>query len=785
MKFRMSFRIKLLLLTIVPLVVAQLTLMLGATRVVEQQVKYAARESLTVGSRVVDEFLTARTEQLHTSVEVVAADYGLKEAVASADSPTIRSALENHRRRVDADLAAFVDLDGGVVSTVLNGASGEGIGTRQLAAAARQQSRQSTISVGDIELQLFSVPLKAPVTAGWVVLGFGLDQQLIDQMAALTGLEVSLVRTSGERNDPSDDRGTGVDLTRDVGVVYSSDAQESLFRHTRFLDADPSLVVVLRQSVSDSMKQYLETRRRLTAFGAVLLIFAIAAAAWFSMTIVRPLRALSTAAERMRSGDYASVVEVRSDDEVGRLASSFTAMQSAIADREKHISHNALHDSLTDLPNRRNVVQRLEDLLRTARRDDTRIAVLSIELARMSEITSTLGHTATDELIKMAARYLRGNFRENEILGQSGTNEFVVILPASDIDRALAYANRIQNLLNSGVALGRANVILHSRIGIAAFPSHGRTARDLLRFAAIARTEAKNEDEACRVYRCGTEDDFVRRMRIVNDMPAAIRRGEIQLWYQPKISLPTGNVVGVEALARWHHPELGDLKPEEFISAAEQAGTIIVLSRYVVANAVRACRRLQEQGHPVNMSVNISARDLADENYLFHVREVLKEESVPAERLTIEVTESSIMADVKHSIRMLELLRDIGVRVSMDDFGTGHSSLAQLKKMPLNELKIDKSFILEAGHQINDCEFVRTIIDLAHSIDLGVVAEGAEDADTVRRLCSIGCEQVQGYFISRPVPYTELVKWLGAFEPTDWSERRGVDRAFRSGQRSA
>ena len=778
MKLRTSFRVKLLLLTIVPLVVAQLALMLEATRVVEEQVEKAARESLTVGARVVEEFLAARTEQLRTSVEVVAADYGLKEAVATADSPTIQSALENHRRRVDADLAAFINLDGDVVTTTLGPASSTALDTKHISDVARQQNRQSTIAVGNIELHLFFVPIRAPVTTGWVVLGFRLDEQLRDQMATLTGLEVSIVRIPERTVDSAEEQGIGVDLTREAGVLYVSDMQESLFIHTKFLDTDPSLVVVLRQSVSESMSQYRETRRRLGAFGAVLLILTMAGVGWFSITTVKPLRALSFAAERMRSGDYASIVEVRSDDELGKLAASFTAMQTAIADREKRISHNALHDLLTDLPNRRNVTECLEDLIGKARRDQTPIAILSIELARMSEISSTLGHNATDELIKMAARYLQGNFSDGEVLGQSGTNEFVVLLPESDIDRALGYARRIQTLLSSGVAIGRANVLLHTRIGIAEFPSHGNIAGDLLRFAAIARTGAKNERTANKVYRNGTEDDFVRRMRIVNDLPAAIRRGEIQLWYQPKISLPAGHVVAVEALARWHHPELGHLRPGEFIPAAEQAGTIIALSRYVLIHAVAACRRLHEHGFPVRMSVNISARDLTDDNYLFHVREALKEEGVPPDQLTIEVTESSIMANVKRSIRMLELLRDIGVCVSMDDFGTGHSSLAQLKKMPLDELKIDRSFIVDARQQQQDCEFVKTIVDLAHSIDLAVVAEGVEDADTARCLCRIGCEQVQGYFFSRPIPYVELIEWLTRFEPTDWSERRGANRAF-------
>jgi EAL domain-containing protein (putative c-di-GMP-specific phosphodiesterase class I) len=234
----------------------------------------------------------------------------------------------------------------------------------------------------------------------------------------------------------------------------------------------------------------------------------------------------------------------------------------------------------------------------------------------------------------------------------------------------------------------------------------------------------------------------------------------------------------VEALVRWHHPELGFMPPDEFIPAAEKAGTIVHLSRYVLERAVMHCRRLAERGHHLGVSVNLSVRDLLDEYLPYYVLQVLKDHDVRPGQLTLEVTESSIMEDVGHAVLVLECLRDIGVRISMDDFGTGHSSLSQLRNIPLHELKVDKSFVMSLATDATNESIVRTTIGLAMDLDLSVVAEGVEDEATMRRISELGCQQAQGFYLSKPLPYDELVSWLEAFKVTRYSERRKSKRAF-------
>ncbi len=785
MKFRASFRTKLLLLTIIPLGVVQVVTLFAVMRTVEQDVQLRARDSLNTGAVVVNEFLAARAEQLRTSVEVLAADYGLKEATATGDAITIRSVLENHGRRVGADFLAILDLDGTpIVSTLEIGAT-RIVDPQLLVNDSILHPRESTAFVADTAYHVFTVPLRAPVTIAWVVLGFQVDDELALRISELTGLDTSFVHSDDPATTIITTRGAApidLQINSENETVFMIDygGEQSLTIQTPFVGGDETIMIVLQRSLRDAMLPYVEARRGLIAFGAALLLFVAITAAWFSTTIAQPLKTLAAAARRMISGDYDTSVAVSSDDEFGELATSFNAMQMAIAEREQRISHHALHDPLTDLPNRAKVLKDLTGLVEQARKTETSVAVLAIRLVRMSEISSTLGHSATDELIKMAARHLRTNLAEGEILGHTGTNEFVIVLPQQDVEGAMSYVDRIEGLLGSGVTLGRVSIILQTEVGIAEFPRHGDAPADLLRFAAIARTEAEASNERVRVYQPGREDEFRRRLRIVNDLPAALRRGDIKVWFQPKISLPDGNVCGAEALVRWEHNELGFLQPDDFIPAAEQSGMIVVLTRHVIAEAVRECRQWEASGHELQISVNLSARDLRDEYLPYHVMQILNEHGLPARRLTLEVTESSIMENLHHAISILECLRDIGINISMDDFGTGHSSLAQLRNIPLHELKIDKSFVMSLADDEHNDAIVKTTVSLAHSMKLRVVAEGVEDIETMRRIAAIGCEQAQGYFLSKPIPAKSIRAWLESYEPVSFSNRRKRGRAFAS-----
>ncbi|MDH4315016.1 MAG: EAL domain-containing protein [Gammaproteobacteria bacterium] len=793
MKLRTSFRGKLFLLAIVPLAVAQLVTLFAVMNTVEKDVDRRARESLKIGGTVVGEYLSSHSEQLKTSIGVLAADFGLKEAAATQDAETIRSVLRNHSQRVGADIAVLLDLDGNAIASTSASGSIDRIRLPALLDGDRGVASQHFVEViGDVAYQVFSVPLRAPTTIGWVVVGFRIDEGVALQIAALTGLDIAIVSGS---DSPSLIASTGIPdqlVANPASLLPHANGPETVFLlaglgtdyialGTPFISGNTGIQVILLRSLKAAMAPYVDARRGLMLFAALLLASVAAAAAWVSGSIAKPLRILRDAAKQMISGQYNVCVYVPPGDEIGELASSFNAMLTAISEREERIFHQASHDSLTDLPNRNKVIKELSIAIENARSGT--IAVFSIRLARMNEISSTLGHSASDDLINLAARHLRLNLSHADILGHVGTNEFVVVRPGSNLEGALASAEKIESILGAGVTLDRVNIALRTEIGIAIFPEHGRNAAELLRNAMIARSEAQARDEAIATYVSGREDFYVRQLRIVNDLRGAIQKDELRVHYQPRLALPTGTICGAEALVRWQHAEYGWLSPDEFVPAAEEAGTIVHLTRHVMRQAISYCRAWEDSGYALQVSVNISARDLQDEYLPYYVLQLMKEHGLPPQRLTLEVTENSVMQKIQKAITVLECLRDIGVRISMDDFGTGHSSLAQIRNIPLHELKIDKSFVMTLLSDKKNEAIVRTTLQLAHNMSLEVVAEGVEDEETLRYLNAAGCEQAQGYYLSKPVSSADFLAWLERRTDSRGAlprpERRGDRRAFQ------
>ena len=783
-----NFRQKLLALAVLPLVVGQLVMLFAVMETAEKDVDQRARNSLQIGAEVVKQYLASRSDQINTSVQVLAADFGLKEAAVTGDEGTIRSVLHNHSLRVGADVAMLLSIDGHVIANTDQRTDQWRIDFSDVIADdGSRGSRQLLASVGSEIYQAFIVPLRAPVTVGWIVVGFQVDNAIVDRMANLTGLGVAVVDMQQHAvvvasADWPQVEGAGdsplLAPTMPIDSVYLSGDMDDhrLVLGTRLLASDDRILLVLTRSLHEAMAPYLDARRSLLIFAFVLLSLVAIGAAWVSGGIAKPLRMLTAAARRMSSGQYDALVKVASDDEFGELAASFNAMGAAIAEREKRISHQTMHDPLTNLPNRSLIVRQLSQGIEVGRGKS--LAVISIRLSRMNKISTTLGPSASDELILAAAGQLQLDLKSGDLLGHVDSHQFVVVLFGCDASQALASAENILNSLASGVMLGRINISLPTEIGIAMYPQHADTASSLLRNATIARSEAHFGTEPIAVYEAGREDFYVRQLRIVNELRSAIQSDQLLVYYQPKLSLASGSVCGAEALVRWEHPEFGFLPPDEFIPAAEEAGSIQMLTRFVLTRAIEDCRKWEAAGHELQVSVNISARDLLDDYLPSFVSRLLKEHRLPANRLTLEVTESTVMHKLQKAIFVLECLRELGVRIAMDDFGTGQSSLAQLKNIPFQELKIDKSFIMTLCSDMHSQAIVRTTLQLAENMQLDVIAEGVEDAQTMLYLADAGCQQVQGYHISKPIPFREMMQWLAGRRDASPAKRTGAHPLF-------
>ncbi|MCW2607261.1 MAG: bifunctional diguanylate cyclase/phosphodiesterase [Frankiales bacterium] len=441
------------------------------------------------------------------------------------------------------------------------------------------------------------------------------------------------------------------------------------------------------------------------------------------------------------------------------------------AERERQ----ALHDGLTGLPNRLFLHERTTRLLGEAERTGAVTGILLIDLDHFKEINDTLGHYVGDQLIREVGERLRGSLREGDTVARLGGDEFAVLTTdLADAEDAQQVAARLLAALSEPMMIDGARLDVQASIGIALSPEHGSDAQSLLQRADVALYAAKATRGCAALYEPEGDLHSPEKLALLGELREGIGAGQLRVYYQPKCDAKTGLLVGLEALVRWQHPVRGLVPPDEFIPVAENTGLIGALTLEVLDQALRQARALRDAGQPLGVAVNLSVRVLTDLELPRQVAGLLGRWGVPAESLTLEVTESTIMVDPVRTMQVLGLLRDVGVVLSIDDFGTGYSSLAYLKRLQAQELKIDKSFVMTMSSNSNDAVIVRSTIELGHNLGLRLVAEGVEDAETWMLLKSLGCDVVQGYYLSRPMPAQQLLEWIEAHET---SEQRVLARS--------
>jgi diguanylate cyclase (GGDEF)-like protein len=778
----MSLRGRVLALLVGLVLVTQVATSLAVLRATERDAQTGAVESLRAAGRVFDRLLADREARLQSTVEILVSDFGLKRAVATSDLPTIESVLENHGDRIAADAALMLALDGRVAAAFPPGALAAGLpdGLHPLLEAAeRRDGATGLILLGGAPHQIVVVPIKAPLRIGWVCMGFRLDDALAAELRELTGIEVSFWgRAEGARAAAVASTLASPEREALQGAL-AADELAAFEERPRLLPGSDSLTLsiplagrdvvrigaVLQTSLHAALASYRELRAELILLFAAGVVLALGGALATARGITRPVNQLAAVARRIAAGDYLAEVEVRSNDELGVLASSFRAMQKAIAEREAEILHRASHDGLTGLPNRTVVEAGLESILRE--RDPSHpLEVGIVDLERLKDINSALGQEAGDSVLRAVASRLSQGVGGSGFVARFGGDEFLVALEARDGDGCQALLRAIEAPIRAEAALVR----LRASAGFARFPEDGSAPADLLSRAELALARGKAEGARLSRYQQGSEEANQRRIAILSALERAIAADALCLHYQPKVSLATGRVVGVEALVRWTDPELGPMRPDEFVALAEQAGNVRALTDWVLREALAQQRRWAVRGIDLTVAVNLSALDLCDRSLPAILSGMLLAAGVPSARFGVEVTESAVMADPELGFRLLQDLRERGIAVAIDDFGTGHSSLAQLKTLPADTLKIDKAFISGLREGTADEVIVRSAIALAHMRGLEVVAEGVEDAACQAMLARFHCDAVQGYGISRPLPAADLPAWLDRYTKNDDEE---------------
>lgn len=741
---------------------------------------------LDAGERVFVRLLDQNRDRLTQAARVLSADYAFREAVATRELDTIRSALRNHGARIDADVMMLAGLDQRVIATTGETPADDAFPFSSLLVDAQREGTATSLELLDGRgYQIVVVPVLAPLPVAWVAMGFQVDDALALDLRQLTTLNVTFIAQGGARDwvvlastlDAST-RGALVqglaDAVRPAELQRLDEGtpdEQQLRVMALSQHGEVTVAAVLQRSVAEAMSAFDKLRQTLVVLAAVSLVLIVVCSIMLALGISRPLSGLADAALRIRKGDYATPVDdLGRQDEIGMLAHSLDHMREGIADREREILRLAYQDTVTDLPNRSLFNERLRHAIETARRQRKPLSVLVMDLDRFKYVNDTLGHSVGDHVLREVARRLQGLLRSSDTVARLGGDEFAILLETSAMEPVSAVVHKILRTLEEPIVFADQPVDVGTSIGVAHYPSHGDDASTILRNADIAMYVAKRNKSGFAVFDPDYDTHQQRHLSLLGELRRAVERGELRVYYQPKVTLATARVGAVEALIRWQHPTRGLVPPAEFIPFAEHTGYIKVITRWILEEAIRQTGEWWSMGLRLRTSVNISARDLMNRELPEMLSTLLERHGAPADAICLEITESGFMEDPAHAQKVLERLRALGLHLSIDDYGTGFSSLSYIVRLPVDELKIDRSFVQRMASDKTTSTIVRSTIDLGHNLGLKVVAEGVEDEEGMRMLQQLGCDHAQGYFMSPPLPPEELLQWL---QNSSW---RSVDR---------
>ena len=523
--------------------------------------------------------------------------------------------------------------------------------------------------------------------------------------------------------------------------------------------------LVSTKDILEQTSEILNKDRQIRAITAIAYILAFALVMfWVTSRIQRLTKRVvefSTAME-IQQPDF------KTHDELQELEGRFELMANAVQTETKALEHQALHDPLTDLPNRKLLSDRIKlELMKNEFKENKFILMLT-DLDRFKEINDTLGHHVGDEVLKEAGDRLIDSLRQGDTVARLGGDEFGMLLPNTSVDHSFKIAHKIVEKFNEPFVIEGQSLNIGISIGVVEFPLHGDDQTVLMQRADVAMYHAKQNRLGYSVYKAEEDQNTLGRLALMTDFREALENDELFLFYQPKMDLHTRKIISVEALLRWKHPTRGYVPPDEFVPLAEQTGLILPLTIWVINRATSEWKHWEKLGYDVTIAMNISVHCLQFTDLAGTISEILEKNNVPPTRCVLELTESVFMKDADRAKKILNELDAMGLSLSIDDFGTGYSSLAYLKQLPVNELKIDKSFVMDMMENENDAAIVKATIELAHAMGMHVVAEGVETELTLLRLEKLGCDIVQGFLIAKPMSSYNLIEMLGAIESNDF-----------------
>jgi predicted signal transduction protein with EAL and GGDEF domain len=775
-------------------------LLLATTGAVTSRSMSRASEDLEIARAAFYRSLDTRTEsaaaltRLVTELPVFRAH--IIEARLAADPATITEMADGYRRQLEAQFAIVTDARGtwiGRPGWPLTATPPAALHAT-IQAAVMGRSRRDIIAVRDRLFLIVSEPARfAEEVLGTMTVGYALDDTVAEELAAATHCEVNLV--SGTHLSASSLHGrerTALDgLLAGTGQITTPFGLSAGLRRLageRYVEGTFPLVrdqsvdnldhLVLLQNWRPTQQFRDDLLTQFFSAGAIVFAFALAGGLVFSRRMSRPLKEIAAAAKDIAAGNWARQVPVGGSAEATTMAVAFNDMTTSLRVAQERLLHDAFHDHLTQLPNRALFMDRLRRAVtRRARHPEYLFAVLFVDLDRFKTVNDSLGHPAGDRLLLEIALRLTGALRRDDTvsrpaatarqdhtddtLARVGGDEFTILL--EDIRNpsdAVRVAERIQLAVAAPFNLDNQEIFITASVGIAVSGAVQCAGDNLLQEADIAMYRAKaSGGDRCAVFDATMHSHAVERLQLETDLRRAIERHEFRLQYQPIVSLHDHRVIGFEALIRWQHPEQGLLAPSAFLKVAEETGLITRIDQWVLREACGQARRwttTSPDDPPISISVNVSGQGFGQHDLVRQVSDTLRETGLDPQRLRLEITESVAMADAERARAVMVDLKALGVRISLDDFGTGYSSLSYLQGFPVDTLKIDRSFVTGLDRNAECGEIIRMILNLARTLRLDVIAEGAETAAQVEFLEGLDCRYLQGYFFSRPVPLNEL-----------------------------
>lgn len=758
---RQQIVLLLVLLVLLTTVAIQVTSWWSASKFNEQQISQKIQNAIDI----LTEYSQAREELLITASRVLTADFGFKNAVATADKDTLRSMLQNHGERINADLMLLTNLEGTLIANSSDFEASTQFLNKLEVSLQSTPNRAQLAVINDKLYQLILQPVLAPRAIAYTMIGFEMDQQILEKLTNLTTMDLSFM-SADQVLLTSLDMMASQDTSMDSLAEHSENWffwSRPAFNNTKLQPLTPEydpVTVVLTADLRPIYAQYDSLALKIIGVAAFIMLCAVLSGLFFASRIARPISRLVGVAQNFSRGDYQQDIEIgKSSSEIKSLSNALQSMGQDIKARENQITYQAEHDGLTGLLN----APKLRRTLESALPEMGKSLQIAFYIDNFRQINDQLGPEFADTCLQIIAQRLSDiNYPFKQIHARMDGIEFISVLQLDDSYRPNQLTEKILEHLERPLTHKDIELQLRFYCGITLYPEHGDNQQTILRRTRIAADHARSQRKRLHCYETGQDEARLEQLAMVEALNAALKlqSDELYLHFQPKVSLKDDTVTAVETLIRWQRPGSGNVRPDIFIDLAEQAGLIVSLTRWVVSQTMRQLRHWHDNDLPLQAAINVSAEDICHPMFCQMMEQTTTLAGIHPRFCIIEITERDIMYDEAVGLLTLKSLKKMGFRIALDDYGIGQSTLVKLKDLPIDELKLDKAFIMTLDQSDKNQKIVRATINMAHSLGMKVVAEGVENAASLQLLQDMDCDAVQGYHLARPMNPAQLETWL-------------------------